>query len=180
MVVQGGCYATYHTRRYTAYKLLNKNTFIMGTKRAISQDIRALEVLIINLMPTKIETENQILSLLVNSPLQVNITLLSTQSYIGSNTPKSHLDRFYVNFDEIKGRNFDGAIITGAPIEHLEFEEVAYWEELCVIMEYLKKHCTSSMYLCWGAMAGLYYFHGIQKIALKQMMFGVFEQNYRI
>ena len=91
MVVQGGCYATYHTRRYTAYKLLNKNTFIMGTKRAISQDIRALEVLIINLMPTKIETENQILSLLVNYPLQVNITLLSTQSYIGSNTPKKPL-----------------------------------------------------------------------------------------
>lgn len=160
-----------------AYKLLNKNAFVIGTKRAISQDIRPLEMLIINLMPTKIETENQILSLLANSPLQVNITLLSTQSYIGSNTPKSHLDKFYVNFDEIKGRNFDGAIITGAPIEHLEFEEVAYWKEICEIMKYLKKHCTSSMYLCWGAMAGLYYLHNIKKINLKEKIFGVFDHR---
>ena len=131
-----------------AYTFLRKNAFIMGAERAIHQDIRTLEVLIINLMPTKIETENQILSLLANSPLQVNITLLSTASYIGTNTPKSHLDRFYVNFSEIKGRNFDGAIVTGAPIEHLTFEEVAYWSELVEIMAYLKNHCTSTLYLC--------------------------------
>lgn len=157
-----------------AYTFLRKNAFIMGAERAIHQDIRTLEVLIINLMPTKIETENQILSLLANSPLQVNITLLSTASYIGTNTPKSHLDRFYVNFSEIKGRNFDGAIVTGAPIEHLTFEEVAYWSELVEIMAYLKNHCTSILYLCWGAMAGLYYFHKIPKVSLNKKLFGVF------
>lgn len=157
-----------------AYTFLRKNAFIMGAERAIHQDIRTLEVLIINLMPTKIETENQILSLLANSPLQVNITLLSTASYIGTNTPKSHLDRFYVNFSEIKGRNFDGAIVTGAPIEHLTFEEVAYWSELVEIMAYLKNHCTSTLYLCWGAMAGLYYFHKIPKVSLNKKLFGVF------
>lgn len=157
-----------------AYTFLRKNAFIMGAERAIHQDIRTLEVLIINLMPTKIETENQILSLLANSPLQVNITLLSTSSYIGTNTPKSHLDRFYVNFSEIKGRNFDGAIVTGAPIEHLTFEEVAYWSELVEIMAYLKNHCTSTLYLCWGAMAGLYYFHKIPKVSLNKKLFGVF------
>ena len=157
-----------------AYTFLRKNAFIMGAERAIHQDIRTLEVLIINLMPTRIETENQILSLLANSPLQVNITLLSTASYIGTNTPKSHLDRFYVNFSEIKGRNFDGAIVTGAPIEHLTFEEVAYWSELVEIMAYLKNHCTSTLYLCWGAMAGLYYFHKIPKVSLNKKLFGVF------
>ncbi len=146
----------------------------MGAKRAKTQDIRTLEVLLINLMPTKIETENQILSLLANSPLQVKITLLSTQSYIGTNTPKSHLDRFYVNFSEVKGRRFDGAIVTGAPIEHLEFENVAYWSEIQEIMDYLKSHCTSTMYLCWGAMAGLYHFHNIAKVMLESKVFGVF------
>ena len=157
-----------------AYSLLSQNAFIMGAKRAKTQDIRTLEVLLINLMPTKIETENQILSLLANSPLQVKITLLSTASYIGTNTPKSHLDRFYVNFSEVKGRRFDGAIVTGAPIEHLEFENVAYWSEIQEIMDYLKSHCTSTMYLCWGAMAGLYHFHNIAKIMLKEKVFGVF------
>ena len=138
-----------------AYTFLRKNAFIMGAERAIHQDIRTLEVLIINLMPTKIETENQILSLLESSPLQSMVC----------NPPKSHLDRFYVNFSEIKGRNFDGAIVTGAPIEHLTFEEVAYWSELVEIMAYLKNHCTSTLYLCWGAMAGLYYFHKIPKVS---------------
>ncbi|RDU64756.1 homoserine O-succinyltransferase [Helicobacter sp. MIT 14-3879] len=160
-----------------AYKLLKQNTFIMEKNRAKHQDIRALEILIINLMPKKIQTENQILSLLANSPLQVNITLLSTSSYVGKNTPKSHLDRFYRSFDYIKNRNFDGAIITGAPIEHLEFEEVTYWRELVEIMDYLKKHCTSSLYICWGAMAGLFYFHNIKKIIFKEKLFGVFEHN---
>lgn len=157
-----------------AYELLKEDAFIMGQRRAKHQDIRPLEILIINLMPKKIEAENQILSLLANSPLQVNITLLATTSYIGKNTPKSHLDRFYVGFDSIKGRRFDGAIVTGAPIEQIEFEEVCYWQELVEIMEYLKLHCTSTMYLCWGAMAGLYYFHNIPKISLKEKLFGVF------
>lgn len=158
-----------------AFSLLKQNAFIMGSNRAKSQDIRPLEVLIVNLMPTKIQTENQILSLLANSPLQVNITLLSTSSYIGTNTPKSHLDRFYVNFEAIAHLKFDGAIITGAPIEHLKFEEVKYWGELTKIMDFLKTHCTSSLYLCWGAMAGLYYFHGIPKTSLNSKLFGVFE-----
>lgn len=158
-----------------AFKLLKEHAFIMGCNRAKTQDIRPLEVLIFNLMPTKIQTENQILSLLANSPLQVNITLLSTSSYIGKNTPKSHLDRFYVNFSEIQGKKFDGAIVTGAPIEHLEFKSVKYWGELVLIMEFLKTHCTSTLYLCWGAMAGLYHFHNIQKIALDSKLFGVFE-----
>lgn len=160
-----------------AYSKLLQSAFIMGANRANHQDIRTLEVLIINLMPTKIETENQILSLLANSPLQVHITLLSTASYIGTNTPKSHLERFYVKFDDIKGRNFDGAIITGAPIEHLAFEEVAYWSEIVGIMDYLKGHCTSSLYLCWGAMAGLYHFHKIDKISLNAKLFGIFNHN---
>ncbi|TLD83541.1 homoserine O-succinyltransferase [Helicobacter sp. MIT 11-5569] len=158
-----------------AFSLLKQHAFIMGCNRAKTQDIRPLEVLIINLMPTKIQTENQILSLLANSPLQVNITLLATASYTGKNTPKSHLDRFYVNFDGIKNKKFDGAIVTGAPIEHLEFEEVKYWNELICIMDFLKTHCTSTLYLCWGAMAGLYYFHKIPKISLDSKLFGVFE-----
>lgn len=160
-----------------AYSLLSQNAFIMGAKRAKHQDIRTLEVLLINLMPTKIETENQILSLLANSPLQVKITLLSTASYIGTNTPKSHLDKFYVNFNDISGRRFDGAIVTGAPIEHLKFEDVAYWNEMKDIMGYLKTHCTSTIYLCWGAMAGLYHFHKINKVMLKEKVFGIFSHK---
>lgn len=160
-----------------AFSELEKSTFVMDTARARHQDIRALEILIINLMPTKIKTENEILSLLANSPLQINITLLTTQSYIGKNTPKSHLDKFYVHFDKIKNKNFDGAILTGAPIEHLAYEEVKYWRELVEIMDYLRHNCTSSLYLCWGAMAGLYHFHKIPKIALKQKLSGIYEHN---
>lgn len=160
-----------------AYGALKQSAFIMGVDRATHQDIRPQEVLLINLMPTKIETEIQILSLLANSPLQVNITLLATSSYVGKNTPKSHLDRFYVNFSDILGRRFDGAIVTGAPIEQMAFEEVKYWEELVGIMSYLRSHCTSTMYLCWGAMAGLYYFHNIPKTALGSKLFGVFDHR---
>ena len=162
-----------------AFGTLQKRAFVMDTTRAKHQDIRTLEILIINLMPTKIQTENQLLSLLANSPLQINITLLTTQSYVGKNTPKSHLDKFYVHFDSIKHRSFDGAILTGAPIEHLEFEEVEYWKELVDIMEYLRKHCTSTLYLCWGAMAGLYHFYGIQKQALDKKLFGVFSHSIK-
>ena len=160
-----------------AYGALKQSAFIMGVDRATHQDIRPQEVLLINLMPTKIETEIQILSLLANSPLQVNITLLATSSYVGKNTPKSHLDRFYVNFSDILGRRFDGAIVTGAPIEHMSVEEVSYREELVGIMSYLRSHCTSTMYLCWGAMAGLYYFHNIPKTALGSKLFGVFDHR---
>ena len=160
-----------------AYGALKQSAFIMGVDRATHQDIRPQEVLLINLMPTKIETEIQILSLLANSPLQVNITLLATSSYVGKNTPKSHLDRFYVNLNDILGRRFDGAIVTGAPIEQMAFEEVKYWEELVGIMSYLRSHCTSTMYLCWGAMAGLYYFHNIPKTALGSKLFGVFDHR---
>lgn len=157
-----------------AFSTLQERIFVMDTERATTQDIRPLEILICNLMPTKIETENQLLSLLANSPLQVRITLLATQSYIGKNTPQSHLDRFYKYFSEIAHKRFDGAIITGAPIEHLEFEEVQYWSELREIMDFLRSNVTSTMYLCWGAMAGLYHFHNIQKRALPSKCFGVF------
>jgi len=160
-----------------AYETLKKKAFVMDTARATSQDIRPLEILIVNLMPVKIQTENQILSLLANSPLQINITLLTTESYVGKNTPKSHLKRFYVHFDQIAERNFDGAILTGAPIEHLKFEEAVYWEEIVKIMDYLRRRCTSTLYLCWGAMAGLYYFYGIGKQKLPQKLFGVFKHK---
>lgn len=160
-----------------AFKLLKDFVFVMGEKRANRQDIRPLKVLIFNLMPTKIETENQLLSLLGNSPLQVEITFLKTQSYESKNTPKSHLDSFYLSFDAIKGTSFDAAIITGAPIEHLEFEQVQYWEELKEIMSYLRLHATSTMYICWGAMAGLYHFHHIKKIPLKRKLFGIFKHQ---
>ncbi len=160
---------------FPAFEFLKQYAFIMGTQRAIQQDIRPLEILIFNLMPLKIETENQILSLLANSPLQINLTFLSTSSYVGKNTPKSHLDRFYVNFKDIKHTSFDGAIVTGAPVENLAFEEVKYWNEVCEIMDYLKCHCTSTIYLCWGAMAGLYHFYGVDKILLNKKVFGVFE-----
>lgn len=157
-----------------AFSTLQERIFVMDTERATTQDIRPLEILLCNLMPTKIETENQLLSLLANSPLQVRITLLATQSYIGKNTPQSHLERFYKYFSEIAHKRFDGAIITGAPIEHLAFEEVQYWEELRGIMDFLRSNVTSTMYLCWGAMAGLYHFHKIQKHALSSKCFGIF------
>ncbi len=164
-------------KQIPAFKLLKDFVFLMDDKRARSQDIRPLEVAIFNLMPTKIETENQLLSLIGNSPLQVNVTFLHTKSYEGKNTPKSHLDRFYVDFEQIKGRKFDAAIVTGAPIEHLDYEEVKYWHELKGIMSYLKKHTTSTLYLCWGAMAALYHFHKIPKKKLKNKLFGVFKHK---
>ena len=164
-------------RDIPAFKALEKSAFVMDTARARHQDIRALEILIINLMPTKIETENQLLSLLANSPLQINITLLTTQSYVGKNTPKSHLDKFYVHFERIAGQKFDGAIITGAPIEHLDYEAVQYWVEMCEIMDFLRAKCTSSLYLCWGAMAGLYHFHKIPKTTLSAKLSGIYEHN---
>lgn len=157
-----------------AFSLLKSRAFVMDTERANTQDIRPLEILIINLMPTKIDTENQLLSLLSNSPLQTNITLLSTQTYIGQNTPFEHLKQFYIGLDEAKQRYFDGAIVTGAPVEHLEYTQVHYWSELQGIFNFLREHVTSTLYLCWGAMAALYHFHGLEKYPLGAKKFGVF------
>lgn len=161
-----------------AFDVLTKeNIFIMGTERAETQDIRPLEIAILNLMPNKEVTETHLIRLLGNTPLQVNITLLSTETYRGSNTPQKHLDRFYKSFSQIEGQYFDGMIITGAPVEKLDFEEVKYWDELCKIMEYTKKYVTSTIYICWGAQAALSYFYGIPKYELPKKLFGVYKNR---
>lgn len=158
-----------------AKKVLEKeNIFVMGKKRALHQDIRALKIALVNLMPTKIETETQILRMLSNTPLQVEITLVHMVSHQSKNTPKAHFDLFYKTFKEIKNQRFDGLIITGAPVEKLEFEAVDYWQELKNIMEWAEKNVTSTLFLCWAAQAGLYYHYGIKKHPLKQKVFGVF------
>lgn len=154
--------------------LRDENIFVMTENRAITQDIRALEIAVLNLMPTKIATETQLTRLLGNTPLQVNLTLIRMNDHDSKNTSEEHLAAFYKTFDEIKHRNFDGMIITGAPVENLEFEEVDYWNELCEIMEWTKMHVTSTMHICWAAQAGLYYHYGIPKYSLPEKMFGVF------
>ncbi|HHV95751.1 MAG TPA: homoserine O-succinyltransferase [Clostridiaceae bacterium] len=154
--------------------LSNENIFVMHEDRALHQDIRPLNIAILNLMPTKIVTETQILRLLSNSPLQVDITLLHPKSHVSKNTPQEHLIKFYNTFDEIKDNKYDGLIITGAPVEHLEFEEVDYWKELADIMEWSLTNVFSTFYICWGAQAGLYYHYGIPKYPLPAKMFGVF------
>ncbi len=154
--------------------LKNENIFVMDETRAVSQDIRPLEILILNLMPTKIETETQFARLLGNSPLQVHLEFLHTKSHVAKNISAEHLFTFYKTFDEISHRDFDGMVITGAPVEHLPFEEVEYWEELCTIMEWSKTHVHSTLHICWGAQAGLYYHYGIQKYSLDKKLFGVF------
>ncbi|NLI91493.1 MAG: homoserine O-succinyltransferase [Peptococcaceae bacterium] len=154
--------------------LENENIFIMDEDRALHQDIRPLKIALLNLMPTKIVTETQYLRLLSNSPLQIDITLLHTQTHNPVNTPGEHLTRFYSTFEEVKDQKFDGLIITGAPVETLHFEEVDYWEELCQIMEWSLVNVYSTMYVCWGAQAGLYYHYGIPKYPLPSKMFGVF------
>ncbi|MCL2838755.1 MAG: homoserine O-succinyltransferase [Oscillospiraceae bacterium] len=154
--------------------LEQENIFVITEKRAITQDIRPLKIVILNLMPTKITTETQLLRLLGNSPLQVEIEFLKTHTYEPKNTPKNHISTFYNTFDKIKDRKFDGLIITGAPVETLEFEEVDYWEELCEIMEWSKTNVTSTFHICWGAQAGLYYHYGVKKYPLEQKLFGVF------
>ncbi len=157
--------------------LLEENIFVMTEKRAITQDIRPLKILLLNLMPKKIETENQLTRLLGNSPLQVDLELIHTKSHKSKNTSEEHLLAFYKTFDDVKDRNFDGMIITGAPVEHLEFEEVEYWEELCEIMEWSKTHVHSTFHICWGAQAALYYHYGIKKHPLEQKMFGIFRHK---
>ena len=155
--------------------LNNENIFVMTETRAITQEIRPLEILILNLMPTKIDTETQLMRMLGNTPLQINISLMSTKSYESKNTPKSHLDSFYNTFDAYKNRKFDGLIITGAPVEHMPFEAVDYWDELCEIMEWSKSNVTSTFHICWGAQAALYYHYGIPKYDLREKMFGIYE-----
>ncbi len=158
-----------------AVKTLNdENIFVMTETRAITQDIRPLKILLLNLMPKKIETETQLSRLLGNSPLQVDLELIHTKSHKSKNTSAEHLFTFYKTFQDVKNRTFDGMIITGAPVEQLEFEEVEYWEELCEIMEWSKTHVHSTFHICWGAQAGLYYHFGVKKYPLDKKLFGVF------
>ncbi len=158
-----------------AYETLtNENIFVMTQHRAVSQDIRPLEILLLNLMPTKIDTETQLSRLLGNTPLQIELNLITTKSHTSRHTPKAHMKAFYQVFDDVKDRNFDGMIITGAPVEHLAFEQVDYWRELCEIMEWSKTHVHSTLHICWAAQAGLYYHYGIPKYPLESKLFGVF------
>ena len=154
--------------------LEGENIFVMTEYRAIHQDVRPLNLLILNLMPTKIVTETQLLRKLSNSPLQVEVELLQTASHTSQNTDAGHLSSFYTTFDKIKHRKYDGMIITGAPVENLDFTDVDYWPELCEIMEWSKTHVHSTLHICWGAQAGLYYHYGIPKYSLDKKLFGVF------
>ena len=154
--------------------LQNENIFVMTHDRAEQQDIRPLKILILNIMPKKIETETQILRLLSNTPLQVDIELMHVASHVSKNTSLSHLETFYTTFGEIKDKHYDGMIITGAPVEHLPYEQVDFWDEICQIMEWSKTHVFSTLHICWAAQAGLYYHFGIPKYPLAQKMFGIF------
>ena len=157
--------------------LEQENIFVMDEHRAMHQDIRPISIAYLNLMPLKEDTELQILRSLSNTPIQVDVTFLKTSSHESTHTSMSHLNKFYQTFDEVKNQNFDGFIITGAPVEQMEFEEVDYWEELCEIMEWSKSHVTSTLHLCWGAQAALYYHYGIQKHPLEKKMFGIFAHH---
>ena len=158
-----------------ATKTLNEeNIFVITETRALTQDIRPLKILILNLMPTKITTETQLARLLGNTPLQVEIELLQMKSHKPKNTSEEHMLAFYKTFDEVCSRKFDGMVITGAPVEQMEFEDVGYWDELVEIMEWSKTNVTSTFHICWGAQAGLYYHYGIKKYPLEKKMFGIF------
>lgn len=157
--------------------LTEENIFVMTEKRAASQDIRPLKIAILNLMPTKITTETQLLRLLGNTPLQVEVTLLQTASYKSSNTSQEHLSSFYSTFEKIKHQKYDGLIITGAPVEQMEFTEVEYWRELKDIMEWSKHSVFSTLHICWASQAGLFYHYGIKKHAIDKKIFGVFEHD---
>ena len=157
-----------------AQTLAGENIFVMDETRAVTQDIRPLQILVLNLMPTKIETETQLSRLLGNTPLQVELEFLHTSSHKSKNTAKEHLFKFYQVFDQVKDRNFDGMVVTGAPVEQMPFEDVEYWPELCEIMEWSKTHVYSTFHICWGAQAGLYYHYGIRKYDLPEKLFGVF------
>ena len=157
--------------------LQQENIFVMTENRAIAQDIRPLEIVLLNLMPTKIATETQFSRLLGNTPLQVHLELMHTTSHVSKNTSADHLLNFYKSFDELKHRKFDGMIITGAPVEHMRFEDVDYWDELCQIMQWSKTNVHSTLHICWGAQAGLYYHYGVAKHELPEKLFGVFSHK---
>ena len=159
--------------------LEQENIFVMDEHRAMHQDIRPIKIGLLNLMPLKEDTELQILRSLSNTPLQVDVVFVNVSSHKSKNTSTSHLNKFYVSFEEIKDQRFDGFIITGAPVEQMPFEEVDYWEELKEIMEWTKTHVTSTVHLCWGAQAGLYYHYGIEKVQLDEKVFGVFEHRVK-
>ena len=157
--------------------LLDENIFVISETRAITQDIRPLKILMLNLMPKKIETETQIARLIGNTPLQVELELLQTATHKSKHTSAEHMLAFYKTFSDVKDKKYDGMIITGAPVEQLEFEDVEYWDELCEIMEWSKTHVTSTFHICWGAQAGLYYHYGVKKYPLEKKLFGVFEHK---
>ena len=159
--------------------LYEENVFVMHRERALAQHIRPLEILILNLMPTKIATETQIARLLANTPLQVHMTLLQTMSHEATHVSAAHLEAFYKTFDEVKHNRYDGMIITGAPVETMDFEQVDYWPELCEIMDFSETNVYSTLHVCWGAQAGLYYHYGIRKELLPAKMFGVFRHTLR-
>lgn len=158
-------------------ELEEENIFVMDENRAISQNIRPLEIIVLNLMPIKQDTELQLLRGLSNTPLQIDVTFLQMSSHVSKNTSASHIKKFYQTFEEIKNNNYDGMIITGAPVEKLDFKEVNYWDELITVMEWSKKHVTSTIHICWGAQAGLYYHYGIKKELLPKKLSGVYKHR---
>ena len=158
-------------------ELEEENIFVMDENRAISQNIRPLEIIVLNLMPIKQDTELQLLRGLSNTPLQIDVTFLQMSSHVSKNTSASHIKKFYQTFEEVKNNNYDGMIITGAPVEKLDFEEVNYWDELTTVMEWSKKHVTSTIHICWGAQAGLYYHYGIKKELLPKKLSGVYKHR---
>ncbi|MCL2629968.1 MAG: homoserine O-succinyltransferase [Firmicutes bacterium] len=161
-----------------AFKILaDENVFVMPYERAVAQDIRPIEIAILNLMPTKIETETQLIRLLANTPLQVNLTLIQTATYKPQNVAEEHMERFYTTFSQIKNKKFDGMIVTGAPVETMEFEDVRYWDELKEVLDFAREKVTSTVFICWGAQAAMYRYYGIGKSAFKKKLFGVFENT---
>nr|WP_300838433.1 homoserine O-succinyltransferase [uncultured Acetatifactor sp.] len=157
--------------------LINENIFVMDEMRAMHQDIRPLEVLILNNMPVKQDTELQLLRALSNTPLQVDVTFINVKSHVSLNTPASHLNKFYCTLDDTRDRKYDGMIVTGAPVEDIPFEEVDYWEEICEILDWAETHVTSTLHICWAAQAGLYHYYGINKKLLPQKLFGIYEHK---
>ena len=157
--------------------LTDENIFVMDNERAARQDIRPLRILVLNLMPTKIATETQLARLLGNTPLQVDMELIAVSGRVPKHTAREHMIAFYKTFDDIKDEYYDGFIITGAPVEQMPFEQVDYWQELCRMMEWSKSHVQSTLHICWGAQAGLYYHYGIPKLPLPQKIFGVYKHR---
>ena len=157
--------------------LKNENIFVLGRERADSQDIRPLRIAILNLMPLKITTETDLIRLLSNSPLQLDIHLMKVKAHTSKNTPVEHMRAFYRDFEDMRHENFDGMIITGAPVEHLAYEEVNYWDDMSDILTWARTHVTSTMYICWAAQAALYYYYGVPKYPLPEKMFGIFPQR---